>query len=171
MAKQLKKGMGGAQISVLFTIFETMKILMVCLGNICRSPLAHGILEFKAKEAGLSWEIDSAGTGDWHVGQAPDKRSIAIAKDRGIDISGQRAQFFVPELFAKFDKILVMDRQNYADVIALAPTPEDVDKVTLFLDNDIVPDPYYDNNMFGPVFELIEARCEQLIAAWQEEEK
>lgn len=145
-----------------------MRILMVCLGNICRSPLAHGILEHMVKAEGLDWEIDSAGTGDWHVGQAPDKRSVQIAKDNGVDISMQRAQFFTPALFDAFDHILVMDHQNYKDVIAQAQQEADKDKVTLFLPNDMVPDPYYDSNMFKPVFELIKQRCEQLIAEWRE---
>lgn len=145
-----------------------MRILMVCLGNICRSPLAHGILEHMVKAEGLDWEIDSAGTGDWHVGQAPDKRSVQIAKDNGVDISMQRAQFFTPALFDAFDHILVMDHQNYKDVIAQAPQEKDKEKVTLFLPNDMVPDPYYDSNMFKPVFELIKQRCEQLIAEWRE---
>jgi protein-tyrosine phosphatase len=143
-----------------------MKILMVCLGNICRSPLAHGIMEFMVKENGLDWEIDSAGTGDWHIGHAPDKRSIQVAKDRGIDISGQRAQLFDPAFFSSYDRILVMDRQNYNDVVSMAGSQEEKEKVTLFLDNDIVPDPYYDSNMFIPVFELIESRCKQLIKDW-----
>lgn len=140
---------------------------MVCLGNICRSPLAHGILEHKVKEAGLDWEIDSAGTGDWHIGHAPDKRSVQVAKDHGIDISMQRAQFFIPDLFESYDRILVMDRQNFKDVIAQTENQEHRDKVTLFLDNDIVPDPYYDSNMFKPVFDLIEKRCQQLVAEWR----
>ena len=139
---------------------------MVCLGNICRSPLAHGIMEHLVAEQGLDWEIDSAGTGDWHVGQAPDKRSIQVAKDRGIDISMQKAQLFNAKFFANYDHILVMDKQNYQDVIAMASSQQEKDKVTLFLENDIVPDPYYDSNMFIPVFELIEARCKQLIKNW-----
>ncbi|WP_313516068.1 low molecular weight protein-tyrosine-phosphatase [Sphingobacterium sp.] len=145
-----------------------MKILMVCLGNICRSPLAHGIMEHMVAESGLSWEIDSAGTGDWHVGQAPDRRSIEVAKERGIDISSQRAQHFNPSFFSKYDRILVMDKQNYADVVGMAISEEDRAKVSLFLIDDIVPDPYYDSNMFVPVFELIESRCKELIQDWSE---
>ncbi|WP_312138837.1 low molecular weight protein-tyrosine-phosphatase [Sphingobacterium sp.] len=140
-----------------------MKILMVCLGNICRSPLAHGIMAHMVREAGLDWEIDSAGTGDWHVGHAPDHRSIAVAKNNGIDISGQRAQFFIPDLFDKYDRIFVMDRNNYQDVLALSTSEEHSGKVSLFLDDDIVPDPYYDSDQFEPVFRMIEARCKILI--------
>ncbi len=136
---------------------------MVCLGNICRSPLAHGIMAHMVREAGLDWEIDSAGTGDWHVGHAPDHRSIAVAKTNGIDISAQRAQFFVPDLFEKYDRIFVMDRNNYKDVLALSTSEEHSGKVSLFLDDDIVPDPYYDSDQFEPVFRMIEARCKILI--------
>ena len=137
--------------------------MMVCLGNICRSPLAHGIMAHMVREAGLDWEIDSAGTGDWHVGHAPDHRSIAVAKNNGIDISGQRAQFFIPDLFDKYDRIFVMDRNNYKDVLALSTSEEHSGKVSLFLDDDIVPDPYYDSDQFEPVFRMIEARCKILI--------
>lgn len=115
------------------------------------------------REAGLDWEIDSAGTGDWHVGHAPDHRSIAVAKTNGIDISEQRAQFFVPDLFEKYDRIFVMDRNNYKDVLALSTSEEHSGKVSLFLDDDIVPDPYYDSDQFEPVFRMIEARCKILI--------
>ncbi|MDX3912030.1 MAG: low molecular weight protein-tyrosine-phosphatase [Pseudosphingobacterium sp.] len=140
-----------------------MKILVVCLGNICRSPLAHGILAHLAKEKGLDWEIDSAGTGDWHVGECPDKRSIAIAKKYGVDISGQRARQFNRIDFEYYDKILVMDRNNLRDVLAMAHSPADRAKVSLFLENDIVQDPYYDNNLFDPVYKIIAARCETLL--------
>lgn len=140
-----------------------MKILMVCLGNICRSPLAHGILAHIAAENNLGWSIDSAGTGDWHVGQVPDKRSIAIAQKYGLDISAQRAQHFTSELFDRYDRIFVMDHQNMEDVLRLAKTVEDRAKVSLFLENDIVPDPYYDDSMFEAVYEMIEKRCQDLI--------
>jgi protein-tyrosine phosphatase len=93
-----------------------MKILMVCLGNICRSPLAHGILEHLVIQKGLNWEIDSAGTGNWHVGQQPDHRSIAVAEKYGIDISGQCCRQFEVSDFDRFDHIFVMDRNNLEDV-------------------------------------------------------
>ncbi len=140
-----------------------MKILMVCLGNICRSPLAHGILQHLADEKKLGWSIDSAGTGDWHIGHAPDHRSIAVAKKYGIDISEQRAQFFIPHFFEEYDHILVMDRNNYKDVIAQAHTEEQRNKVTLFLEDDIVPDPYFDESLFEPVYKMVEKRCYELI--------
>jgi len=140
-----------------------MKILMVCLGNICRSPLAHGIFEHVVNAKNLGWTVDSAGTGDWHVGQAPDRRSIAVAKKYQVDISQQRAQHFTADLFDKFDKIFVMDRQNYKDVVRLAKSQDQIDKVSLFLEDDIVPDPYYDDAMFEPVYQMIYERCTVLV--------
>lgn len=140
-----------------------MKILMVCLGNICRSPLAHGILKQKAANSRLNWIVESAGTGDWHVGQAPDRRAIAIAKKYGLDISGQRARHFDPKFFNEYDLIFVMDRQNYADVCAQAINEGDLNKVKLFLGDDVVPDPYFDDNLFDPVFQMIDQRCTEVI--------
>ena len=140
-----------------------MKILMVCLGNICRSPLAHGILEHLAREKGLDWEIDSAGTGNWHVGQQPDKRSIAVAKKYGVDISGQCCRQFDISDFEKYDHILVMDYSNLNDVKALAPGEADHQKVALFLKDGIVPDPYYDDNEFDPVYRMVEKRCREIL--------
>ena len=140
-----------------------MKILMVCLGNICRSPLAHGIMESLVKRDNLDWVIDSAGTGDLHVGQAPDERSIAVAKRHGIDIANQRAQLFQVKFFDTFDRILVMDRNNLEAVRRLARNQDDLDKIALFLPNDIVPDPYTDSSQFTPVYELIADRCEELL--------
>ncbi len=136
---------------------------MVCLGNICRSPLAHGIMQHLVEQEGLDWEIDSAGTGDWHVGNQPDKRSIAVAKKYGIDITAQRAQWFQPELFDRYDRILVMDDNNLRDVLALARDDEDRAKVQLFLPEGIVPDPYYDETQFEPVYSMIEKRCKELL--------
>lgn len=144
--------------------FCVMKILMVCLGNICRSPLAHGILQHIADNKKLGWEVDSAGTGDWHVGQSPDKRSIAVARKYGVDISQQKAQHFTNALFDKYDRILVMDRQNFKDVIRLADNESQKSKVSLFLNEDIVPDPYYEDAMFEPVYHMVEKRCQELIA-------
>ena len=136
---------------------------MVCLGNICRSPLAHGVLEHMVKERGLDWEIDSAGTGDWHVGEAPDKRSIAIAKKYGVDISNQCCRVFRVTDFDNYDRIYVMDKNNLLDVLSLARSDQDRTKVTLFLGTGTVPDPYYDNDQFEPVYKMIEKRCRELI--------
>jgi len=140
-----------------------MKILMVCLGNICRSPLAHGILEHMAKEKSLNWEIDSAGTGNWHIGEQPDRRSIAIAKKYGVEISTQSCRQFQSDDFENFDHILVMDQNNLSDVISLATTDADFSKVRLFLKNGVVPDPYQDDKLFDPVYQMIEKRCLELI--------
>jgi protein-tyrosine phosphatase len=97
-----------------------MKILMVCLGNICRSPLAEGIMKSRATEAGLSWIVDSAGTGYWHTGELPDRRSIQVGRKHGIDITDQRARQFQPDDFERFDRIFVMDVHNRRDVLQLA---------------------------------------------------
>jgi len=140
-----------------------MKILMVCLGNICRSPLAHGIMEHLVQQKGLSWEIDSAGTGGWHIGKQPDVRSIAIAKKYGLDISGQSCRMFDTKDFEKFDHILVMDYNNLNDVKAQARSEEELSKISLFMKDTIVPDPYYDDDQFDPVYQLIEKRCKELI--------
>lgn len=137
---------------------------MVCLGNICRSPLAEGIMRKLVKDKNLHWEIASAGTGDWHVGQAPDRRSVTAAKNYGYDISTQRARHFKTFLFKEFDHILVMDKNNLRDVLSLANSEEERMKVKLFLaDETDVTDPYYDNNLFEPVLLQIEKRCNEII--------
>lgn len=137
---------------------------MVCLGNICRSPLAEGVMRHLINEERLGWEVASAGTGDWHVNQPADRRSIAVAKNFGYDISKQRAKHFNKQMFDEFDSILVMDRNNLKDVQRLATSEEQRKKVKLFLaDENEVTDPYFDNNLFEPVFLEIEARCKQLI--------
>ena len=140
-----------------------MKILMVCLGNICRSPLAHGVMEHLVQQKGLNWEIDSAGTGNWHIGQQPDKRSIAIAKKYGVDISNQSCRQFDTSDFEKFDQILVMDYSNLNDVKSLARSEEEHNKISLFLKNAIVPDPYHDDDQFDPVYLMVEKRCKELL--------
>ena len=134
-----------------------MKILMVCLGNICRSPLAHGIMEDLAKKEGLDWEVDSAGTGNWHVGESPDKRSTAI------DISEQSCRQFTAKDFERYDKIFVMDDMNLRDVLKLVRNEDDHEKVSLLLENAIVPDPYYEDDLFDDVFKMIEKGCKAII--------
>ena len=142
---------------------------MVCLGNICRSPLAEGILRHKIKEAGLDWEVESAGTGSWHIGEAPDPRSQKIAKINGIDISKQKAQKFIPDHFTKFDRIYVMDSSNYRDVVNMAVNEDDKNKVELIMNlvepgkNKAVPDPYYDDELYSVVFEMLDEACERII--------
>jgi len=136
---------------------------MVCLGNICRSPLAHGIVEQMAKDKGLNWEVDSAGTGNWHVGEAPDRRSILTARAHGIDISKQVCRLFRVSDFDTYDHIFVMDRNNLSDVLAMARNKGDAKKVKLLLGDKIVPDPYYDDTQFEPVFKMIEEGCRVII--------
>lgn len=137
-----------------------MRILMVCLGNICRSPLAEGILKSKLN---ANFEVDSAGTAAYHVGNPPDQRSIAVAQQFGIDISQQRARQFKKDDFNSFDLIFVMDQNNYNDVVELA-TPAQRRKVHLLRKNNEVPDPYYgDASAFEAVFHLIDTACETLV--------
>ncbi len=136
-------------------------ILMVCLGNICRSPLAEGVL--KSKLSSNHFHIDSAATASFHIGKSPDYRSIKIAADHGIDISLQKARAFKLEDFNLFDKIYVMDRNNLKIIKQLAETPEQRDKVSLILKNEDVPDPYYgDESDFKIVFELLNEACEKI---------
>jgi protein-tyrosine phosphatase len=137
---------------------------MVCLGNICRSPLAEGIMRQLAKEQNLDWEIASAGTGDWHIGKPPDSRSIEVAKNFGYDISAQRAKIFASHLFNEFDHILVMDKNNYKTVLRHARNDEHRKKVRFFLpDEGELIDPYHHDHLFEPVFKEVEARCIKLI--------
>ena len=139
---------------------------MVCLGNICRSPLAEGILRSKLSE---DFIVDSAGTGGWHAGQLPDKRSIAIAKSKGLDITNQKARQFKISDFDSFDHIFVMDNSNYKDVLSLAPNEEAKSKVKLILnelfpnENIDVPDPYYGGeDGFENVYEMLDQACEEI---------
>ena len=146
-----------------------MKILMVCLGNICRSPLAEGIMKQKIREANLPWMVDSAGTGFWHVGELPDRRSVATAGQRGIDITDQRARQFQEADFDRFDQIFVMDTQNRRDVLRLAQTDAHRAKVMLMLDELFpgeersVPDPYHDDDGFEEVFRMLDGACEAFV--------
>ncbi len=143
------------------------KILMVCLGNICRSPLAEGILSSKLPKD--KFMVDSAGTGNWHVGHQPDKRSIKVAKTKGLDISKQKGRQFSVSDFDTFDYIFVMDKSNYDDVVALAKNEFQKNKVNLILnqlfpsENVDVPDPYYGlDNGFLTVYEMLDEACEVL---------
>lgn len=143
---------------------------MVCLGNICRSPMADGLLRKKVSDHNLAIEVDSAGTGDWHVGQAPDDRMRATAKSNGLSIDELRGRQFVQEDFDLFDRIYVMDQSNYENVIKLARNDEDITKVDLFLNlshpgEDMeVPDPYFGGDEgFQHVFDLIDDATDRLI--------
>jgi protein-tyrosine phosphatase len=141
-----------------------VKILMVCLGNICRSPLAEGLLASKLPKD--KFLVDSAGTGHWHVGKQPDERSIEIARKNGLDISSQRGRLFNAEDFDNYDYIYVMDSTNYADVMRMAKTEADKNKVRLILDemfpgeNVDVPDPYFGlQNGFEMVYKMLDETC------------
>ena len=142
-----------------------VKILMVCLGNICRSPLAEGLLAAKLPKD--KFTVDSAGTGNYHIGKQPDQRSIATAKKNGIDITQQRCRQFSASDFEEFDYIFAMDLSNYNTIIALAKNEEQKKKVELILnhlfpgDNVDVPDPYYGlQNGFDMVYEMLDETCE-----------
>ncbi|MBX9734672.1 MAG: low molecular weight phosphotyrosine protein phosphatase [Chitinophagaceae bacterium] len=143
---------------------------MVCLGNICRSPLAEGVLQTLAKKRGLNWEIASAGTAGYHIGEAPHVLSQKVAKVNGIDISEQRCRKFSTHDFVYYDQILVMDQQNLAEVLSLAPNPNAASKVSLLLDtlypgeNREVPDPWYgEEDGYHNVFALITRACEAFL--------
>ncbi|MCE6975882.1 low molecular weight phosphotyrosine protein phosphatase [Pseudomonas frederiksbergensis] len=147
-----------------------MRVLFVCLGNICRSPTAEGVLRHKLREAGLADQVEvaSAGTGDWHVGKAPDKRSQAAAKLRGYDLSAQRAQQVTRADFATYDLILAMDNSNLRHLKALQPAKGKAE-LDLFLrryqsEIDEVPDPYHDSDQgFEQVLDLIERASDLLV--------
>jgi len=142
---------------------DPIKVLFVCLGNICRSPTAHGIFEKKTIDQGLQGSIvvDSAGTGDWHIGKSPDKRACTAASQNGYNITQLTARQVKPEDFFKFDYILAMDKKNLSDLMAMAP-PDFIGHLGLFLDygdSDLaeVPDPYSGREEdFVEVLRLIE---------------
>lgn len=152
-----------------------MKIVMVCLGNICRSPLADGLLRKKVTEAGLNVEVDSAGTGAFHVGNPPDSRMRAIAKSMGCPIDDLRARQFVVSDFDHFDRIFVMDQSNRKHVLALARTSADEAKVEMILNlsypnqNLEVPDPYYGGDAgFKEVYQLLDEATDVLMKELQD---
>ena len=149
---------------------KSLKILIVCLGNICRSPTAHGVLSkmIISKSLKGTIEVDSAGTGSWHVGENPDVRSIQAASSRGYDISKLTARQVKDTDFSEFDYLLAMDKSNLSDLNKLCPERYK-HKLELFLRFDSsgessVPDPYYDENSgFEVVFDLIEDTCEKFL--------
>lgn len=140
-----------------------MKILMVCLGNICRSPLAQGIMEHNAKKMNKNVIVDSAATSNFHVGDKPDSRSISTAYLHNIDITSQRGRQFKIADFDEFDVVFVMDSSNYNDIIGLAKTEDQFKKVKLIMNevepgkNINVPDPYYGGDEgFEKVFQMLD---------------
>jgi len=140
---------------------------MVCLGNICRSPLAHGILKNRIDKLNLDWEVDSAGTSAFHAGEQPDERSIEVAEKNNINISNQRSRQFVSADLQQFDLIIAMDNSNFKDIKSLASTNEE-SKIKMLLnysypnENRAVPDPYYHGG-FESVFEMISMAIDQLV--------
>lgn len=153
-----------------------MHILMVCLGNICRSPLAEGILKKKLEERSLSWVVDSCGTANYHIGKAPDKRMIQTAASYNTDISQLKARQFSIADFEKFDLIFSMDKNNLEDVLRLAQNNDQRQKVRLLLNEwkpglDLeVPDPYYGTTKdFIHVYKLLDEALDSLITNWNVE--
>jgi protein-tyrosine phosphatase len=143
----------------------TVRVLMVCLGNICRSPTAEGVLRAKLAAAGLGWrvEVASAGTGSWHLGDPPDHRSQRHAERRGYDLSSLRASQVCEDDFHRFDLILAMDENNLADLRRLAPDGASRAEVRLFAATE-VPDPYSGGpEGFERVLDLVESACDQWV--------
>jgi protein-tyrosine phosphatase len=147
-----------------------MKILMVCLGNICRSPLAEGVLAAKAKKAGLNWVVDSAGTNGYHTGEAPHVNSIKVAALHGIDISKQRSRDFTGIDFEEFDMIYAMAQDVLTDIRYIAREKFDEKKVTLFLNelfpgkNKDLPDPWSKpEKAYHEVYDLVDKTCTEII--------
>ena len=143
---------------------------MVCLGNICRSPIAEGILQEKAKKAGLNWHIESAGTNGYHTGEPPHQLSIKVAAANGIDISKQRSRRFTAADFEEYDLIYAMARDVLHDMKQIAPNNFDSKKVRLFLYEQFaegamdVPDPWYGpESVYHEAFEIIDGNCDCII--------
>jgi protein-tyrosine phosphatase len=147
-----------------------MRILMVCLGNICRSPIAEGILKHKAEQHGLDWIVESAGTNSYHTGEAPHRFSQKVCKQHGIDISGQRARTFTASDFSKYDKIYVLAHDVYDNVQRVGGQNAAMNKVDYLLNelqpgsNESVTDPWYGNeDGYQPVYDIIEQACDAII--------
>jgi low molecular weight protein-tyrosine phosphatase len=151
-----------------------MKILMVCLGNICRSPLAEGIMQHKAREAGLHWTVESAGTNGYHIGEAPHRLSQKVALLHGIDISCQRARRFTAADFHRFDKIYAMAEDVIEEIRRIARKDFDASRVDLLMNalysgkNVDVPDPWYGEEPgYHEVYEMIDKACENIIKEYR----
>jgi protein-tyrosine phosphatase len=140
-----------------------MRILFVCMGNICRSPTAEGVMRRLIDDAGLDIEVDSAGTGDWHVGEPPDERAALAARRRGVTLEGAARQVR-PADFRRFDVIVAMDHRNLGELLALAPDDETAAKVRLLVPDADVPDPYYGGDHgFETVLDMVETACRELL--------
>jgi protein-tyrosine phosphatase len=147
-----------------------MRILFVCMGNICRSPTAEGVMRRLAADAGLDIEIDSAGVGGWHAGEPPDQRATLAARRRGITLEGA-ARAITLDDFRRFDLVIALDRSNLRELLAVAPDEEAAEKIRLLREFDPdasgdldVPDPYYGGDRgFETVLDMVEAACRGLI--------
>jgi protein-tyrosine phosphatase len=161
-----------------------MRILMVCLGNICRSPIAEGVLRRKIKEHGLDWTVASAGTNSYYTGAAPHRFSQKVCLAHGLDISHLRASLFTPAALRDYDKIYAFASDVYTDIQTICGRGADLSNVDYFLNelrrsptaglgipqNAAVPDPYYgDEAGYGPVYDLIEQACEAIIQNYTKE--
>ena len=151
-----------------------MRILMVCLGNICRSPIAEGVLQYKAEQLGLNWQVDSAGTESYHIGEAPHPYSQKICLQHGLDISSQRARKFVKEDFERYDKIYALAADVLEQIKRIAGNKTDISKLSLFLNelhqgsNASVPDPWYGNeDGYLPVYQMIDEVCDAIIEKYK----
>lgn len=149
---------------------EFMRVIFVCLGNICRSPIAEGVLRHKLLEKKLEGIVASAGTSDWHQGDAPHRSSQKVCRQNGVDISRQKSQAFVREMFTEYDLIFAMDSNNYKDLMQMTNSQEDQTKIKLFsslipnFEPQDIPDPYYgDFSGYEHVYKMIDELCEQLI--------
>lgn len=147
---------------------------MVCLGNICRSPIAEGILKHKAKQLGLDWQIDSAGTNGYHIGEAPHRFSQKVCLEHGIDISQQRARRFTVKDFEEYDIIYALALDVYREIEKIGGRQSQMNKVHLFLSElkegstESVPDPWYgDESGYLPVFDIIEQTCTRIIERYR----
>lgn len=158
---------------------KLIRVMFVCMGNICRSPLAEGVFRHQAREAGVldHFEIASSGTGAWHVGQKPDRRMNEVAEKNGVSMNGQYAQQFEFNDFEYYDHILTMDRDNLNNVLSLDKPRQYKDKVQLFREYDPypenleVPDPYYGGAQgFERVFDIVERTCRQFLSHLIKEE-
>ena len=152
-----------------------MRILMVCLGNICRSPIAEGVLQHLADKHSLPWSVDSAGTESYHIGEAPHRFSQKICKEKGIDIAHQRARKFTKEDVHRYDKIYALADDVLEEIKSITGQNFDATKIDLLLNelhpgmNQSVPDPWYGGEEgYLPVFEMIEAACKALISKYRQ---
>lgn len=151
-----------------------MRILMVCLGNICRSPIAEGVLQYLADKKDLHWTVDSAGTESYHIGEAPHFFSQKICKEKGIDITHQRARKFKKDDVGRYDKIYALAEDVLDEIKMIAGDNFDATKIDLLLNelnprmNESVPDPWYGGeDGYLPVYEMIEAACVAIVSKYQ----